>query len=63
MIRRLVSLAVVLAAVAWLATHPLSEDWHEIVALGLWVQHLGAALVAHVLGRGASPPSNPPART
>ena len=51
MIRRLLSLALLLAAVAFLATHSIPEDWHWLVVAGLWVQHVGAAVVHGVLGR------------
>ncbi len=51
MIRRLISLAALLAAVAFLATHSIPEDWHTLVTAGLWVQRLGAGLVHGVLGR------------
>lgn len=51
MIRRLLSIAALLAAVAWLATHSIPQDWHLIVTAGLWVQRLGGGLVHGVLGR------------
>lgn len=51
MIRRLLSLALLLAAIAWLATHTLPQDWHAIVTAGLWVQHVGGELVHLILGR------------
>ncbi len=52
MIRRAMSIVILLVIVAWLATHSLSQDWHEIVALGLWVQHAGGAIAHRVVGRG-----------
>ena len=52
MIRRLVPILIMLAIVAWLATHSIPEDWHAIVAAGLWVQHAGAAIAHDVLAHG-----------
>ena len=50
MIRRAVPILIMLAVVAWLATHSIAQDWHAIVTAGLWVRRVGAGLAHAALG-------------